>query len=278
MTEAAEEIGISQPVVSQRIRTLEEYLGLSLFDRRGGRLTLTQEGERFYHEVERGLSIISVACEETRRNSESPKPTVSIAAGSGFTHLCLLPLMPALKAAFPDCRFNVVPVDRNEDTEMQSADIAIRFGRKSATRHSDSVAMERVLPVCSPAYAVRQGLEQIRGRNDLERLTLLHQDTRDPRWLDWKQWARAAGITPLLEDDIFSYRNYPLVLNAALEGKGVALGWVFIVEKYLASGQLVAVGPEVAREDYGYWMELKYPDNVVTQPVKAWLISALYDA
>ena len=275
MTAAAEATGTSQPVVSQRIRALEEHLGLSLFERSGNSLVLTPHGERFYHEVEHGLQVIHGACQEMYRLSGVYRPQVSIAAGSGFTHLCLLPLLPELKACFPQLRIHLVPVDRDDDASMQAADIAIRFGRQSAASGSQLLAEERVLPVCTPAYAERHGLQYINDADDLSRLTLLHQDERDPRWLDWKQWARAVAIWPIPDEDIFPFHNYPLVLNAALEGQGIALGWKFIVEKHLASGKLMGVGPEVARAHYGYWIELKYPDNALVQPVKDWLVSAL---
>lgn len=275
MTAAAEEMGLSQPVVSQRIRALEDSLGVSLFDRRGGRLMPTRQGDDFYKSVAQGLQIIDDACRHARRAGQKVRPSVSIAAGAGFTHLCLLPRMPALKAAFPEFRFSVLPIDRDDDAEMQSADIAIRFGRRPVNDDAVRVAGEKVFPVCSPAYAARCGVERIQSIDDLARLALLHQDARDPRWLDWAQWARAVGIEMPMDEDFFAYRNYPLVLNAALEGSGVALGWEFVVEKHLARGQLVVLGPAVTREDHGYWMELKYSANAVTQPVKAWLINAL---
>ena len=128
MTAAADEDRTTQPTISQRIRALEERLGLPLFHRQGGRLTLTAQGERFYSEMAPSLNQIRESCERLIQDGKRPSPSVVIAAGSGFTHLRLLPRLPALKRAFPELSFQLMPVDRADDPELQAADIAIRFG------------------------------------------------------------------------------------------------------------------------------------------------------
>jgi DNA-binding transcriptional LysR family regulator len=274
MTAAAEEERGTQPAVSQRIRTLEETLGLPLFDRQGGRLTLTAQGERFYQEIRHGLTDIRAACDRVVEASRNPSPSIVVAAGSGFTHLWLLPHVPALKRAFPDRTFRLLPVDRPDDPELQAADIAIRFGPHAPREPARLVTSEAVFPVCTPEYADRHGLSEALASADLERVTLLHQDSRDPRWLNWAQWCRHAGLEPAPREDVFAYHNYALLLNAALAGEGVGLGWTPLVEDYLDSGQLIALGPRVTRRDHGYWLRTKHHRSAVIDPVGDWLIEA----
>ncbi|QEM80259.1 LysR substrate-binding domain-containing protein [Halomonas binhaiensis] len=275
MTAAAEEERTTQPAISQRIRALEELLGLPLFDRQGSRLNLTTQGERFYREIAPNLKGIREACEQLTHHGNRPSPSIVIAAGSGFTHLWLLPRLPALKRAFPDFTFKLAPIDRVDDPEMQAADIAIRFGPYVPQDKGRLVASEAVFPICSPDYAKERGLSAVLTASDLPHLSLLHQDIKDPRWLDWAQWCRHAGLGLTPGDDVFAYRNYALLLNAALAHQGVALGWSILVEDYLASGQLVALGPQVTREDYGYWLSVKHHRSTVIEPISDWLINAV---
>ncbi|MGM0694922.1 MAG: LysR substrate-binding domain-containing protein [Pseudomonadota bacterium] len=275
MTAAADEERTTQPTISQRIRALEERLGLPLFHRQGGRLTLTAQGERFHREIAPSLKQIRESCERLMQDGQRPSPSVVIAAGSGFTHLWLLPRLPALKQAFPQLTFQLMPIDRADDPELQAADIAIRFGPYVPQDRGRLVASEAVFPVCSPDYARQHGLSDTLTTADLPRISLLHQDIRDPRWLNWAQWCGHAGLTLAPRDDLFAYHNYALLLNAALAHQGVALGWSILVQDYLASGQLVALGPRVTRQDYGYWLSVKHHRSAVVEPVSDWLLEAV---
>nr|WP_284047858.1 LysR substrate-binding domain-containing protein [Halomonas gemina] len=275
MTSAADEERTTQPTISQRIRALEERLGVPLFHRQGGRLTLTAQGERFYDEIAPGLKQIRESCERLIQDGKRPSPSVVIAAGSGFTHLWLLPRLPALKRAFPDLTFKLMPIDRADAPELQGADIAIRFGPYVPQDRGRLVASEAVFPVCSSDYARQYDLKDTLTTADLPRISLLHQDIRDPRWLNWAQWCRHAGLTLAPRDDLFAYHNYALLLNAALAHQGVALGWSILVQDYLASGQLVELGPRVTRKDYGYWLSVKHHRSAVVEPVSDWLLEAV---
>lgn len=275
MTAAAAEEGTTQPAISQRIRALEEHLGLPLFHRQGGRLSLSAQGERFHRDITGGLKDIREACERMVHESRNPSPSIVVAAGSGFTHLWLLPHLPALKRAFPDRSFKLMPADRADDPELQAADIAIRFGPRPPRDRGRLVTSEAVFPVCSPDYARRHALPDTLTAPVLEGLTLLHQDTRDPRWLNWAQWCRHAGLALAPREGAFAYHNYALLLNAALGGEGVVLGWSLLVEDYLASGQLVAFGPRVTRRDHGYWLSTKHHRSAVVDPVCDWLIDTV---
>ncbi|MEA3251334.1 MAG: LysR substrate-binding domain-containing protein [Pseudomonadota bacterium] len=276
MTAAAEEEGTTQPTISQRIRTLEERLGLPVFDRHGGRLMLTVQGERFFRDISPGLESIRDACERQIQQGQCPSPSVVIAAGSGFTHLWLLPQLPTLKRAFPGFTFKLMPIDRADAPELQAADIAIRFGPYMPQDKGRLLVSEAVFPVCSPDYASEQGLADTLTASDLPQLSLLHQDIKDPRWLDWAQWCQHAGLSLMPREDVFAYHNYALLLNAALAHQGVALGWSPLVEDYLASGQLIALAPRVTRQDYGYWLSVKHRRSAITEPIGDWLVDAVH--
>lgn len=272
MTAAADEAGTTQPTISQRIRALEEQLGLPLFDRLGRRLTLTAQGERLHRDIGPSLVTIRQACERLMQDGDNPSPSVVIAAGSGLMHLWLRPRLPALKQAFPALTFKLSPTDRPDDAALQAADIAIRFGPYIPGGQERKLASESVFPVCSPEYAHEHGLMNNLTESALPQLSLLHQDIKDPRWLDWVQWCNQAGLSLTPDEETFSYHNYALMLNAALAHQGVALGWSILVADNLANGRLTALGPRVMRKDYGYWLRVKHHRSALIEPVSDWLI------
>lgn len=275
MTAAADEERTTQPAISQRIRALEERVGLPLFDRKGGKLQLTPQGNIFYRDVSPGLSEIREAYDRLLRQGGRLTPSVVIAAGSGFMHLWLLPHLSEMKKAFPDVAFKLLPTDRADDPELQAADIAIRFGPYLPQEESQLLSVEDVFPVCSPEYARRHGLSGQLTASDLKHVALLHQDVNDSRWLNWPLWSDQVGISLSPGDGFFAYHNYALLLHAALAHQGVALGWSILVEKYLQNGQLLALKPKVKRGEYGYWMSVKHHRSAVVQPICEWLIEAM---
>ena len=69
------------------------------------------------------------------------------------------------------------------------------------------MARAAVFPVCSHEYARQHDVSGTLTSSELARLSLLHQDIRNPRWLDWAQWCRHAGLTLAPDEDIFTYHN-----------------------------------------------------------------------
>ncbi|WP_439888012.1 LysR substrate-binding domain-containing protein [Pseudomonas sp. MBLB4123] len=271
MTAAAQEQGTTQPVISQRIRVLEDSIGRVLFDRSGNRLTPTEQGRFLYGELAGALASINTAVAKLRDEAQAVEPSLSIAANFGFAHAWLLPRMGALQQAFPRYRFEIAPADSESALEMAEADIAIRFGQLGSCRHNEvQLAQEEVFPICSPAFARRHGLA---GRVDeavLARVPLLHMDQNNPRWLDWARWCSLAGLAPVTDAARFKFNNYPLLLGAALQGEGLALGWSELVQQPLAEGRLLALQPRVVRRDHGYLLASKHRNSSLLQPVIEW--------
>lgn len=273
MTAAAAELGSTQPAVSQRIRALEEELGLPLFDRSSRHLRPTRDGEAFYEEIAGPLQRIAGASRRLQSRARARHRELVIVAHFGFAHRWLLPRLPRLESAFPGTRFEVFPADRDDLPGAARADLAIRFGRLLSPPAGEwPLFHETVFPVCSPAAAARHGLGTAVDADTLARVPLLHMDEHDPRWLNWHQWCELAGFQPPPRSSRFNYNNYPLVLNAAAEGKGLALGWAGLVESMIEEGTLFRLGPAVDRPDRGYLLSARHPDSATVAPVVDWFL------
>lgn len=271
MTAAARELGSTQPAISQRIRTLEEQLGLPLFERSTRTLRVTRDGEALHEEIALPLRRIAGATRRLQSRALARHQELTIAAHFGFAHRWLLPRLARLESAFPGTRFEVFPADRDEAPEMASADLAIRFGRFDHCRENEwPLFAETVFPVLSPSCRDRHGLGPRLDAASLTRVPLLHMDERDRRWLNWHQWCGRAGLDAPSRSTRFNYHNYPLLLNAAVEGNGLALGWAGLVESMLDEGTLLALDPIVERPDRGYIIGARHPDSAIVAPVIDW--------
>ena len=271
MTAAARELGSTQPAISQRIRALEEQLGLPLFERSTRTLRVTRDGEAFHEEIAAPLRRIAGATRRLQSRARARHRELTIVAHFGFAHRWLLPRLSRLESAFPGTRFEVIPADRDDAPEVAAADLAIRFGRFDRCSEGEwPLFHEAVFPVCSPSCRERHGLGGTVDAAALSRVPLLHMDERDPRWLNWHQWCENAGLETPVRSTRFNYNNYPLLLNAAAEGNGLALGWAGLVESVLEEGTLLRLEPTVERRDRGYILNARHPDSAITAPVIGW--------
>ena len=279
MTAAARELGTTQPAVSQRIRQLEETLGLPLFDRRNRRLRPTADGLAYHDDVAGALRRIRGATQRLQSRARARSRELTVAVHFGFAHLWLLPRLGRLEAAFPGTAFEVLPVDRAAGEAMAGADLTVRFGQFGECGPDERALMpEAVYPVCSPDFAQRHGLGSTLEPAAPATLPLLHMDDRDPRWLDWPRWSELAGLAPPPRPARFHYNNYPLLLNAAIEGHGLALGWHGLVGPLIEEGTLVALAPEVRRPERGYVLGASHADSAVIAPIIDWFVRACTEA
>jgi DNA-binding transcriptional LysR family regulator len=273
MTAAARELGTTQPAVSQRIRQLEEALGLPLFDRTQRRIRLTADGRSYHEEIAGALRRIRGATRRLRARASARSRELTIAVHFGFAHLWLLPRLPRLEAAFPGTDFEVLPVDQPWGETMADADLTVRFGRfADRGPHERPLIAESVYPVCSPAFAAANRLSGRIADDDITHRALLHMDNRDPRWLDWPRWCQLAGLCAPPRSPRFHYNNYPLTLNAATEGKGLALGWHGLIGSLLEEGTLVGLSPAVERTGQGYLLGSPHEDSAVIAPIVDWFV------
>lgn len=244
---------------------------MPLFDRTGRRLRATRDGETFYEEVGSALRRIVGASRRLQSHASARRQDLLLAVHFGFAHRWLLPNLPRLESAFPATLFEVYPVDRDDAPEMAGADLTVRFGRFDQRGANEwPLFHEKVFPVCSPGCAERFGLVDPLDAGDLARVPLLHMDDRDARWLNWYQWCEMLGMEPPARTTRFNYHNYPLLLNAAVQGSGLALGWSGLVEPMIEEGTLVRLGPVVERDDRGYLLGARHPDSALIAAVMDW--------
>ena len=245
---AGRELGMAQPAVTRHIRALERALGVDLFDRSANRAVLNAVGTRLAAATDSGFGTIEDALDELDGGDD----VLVLAVLPGFAQQLVVPRLDDLQAALGDPDVHLALYDRERDLDAHAVDATVRVGVPPwpGTDHRRLFG-EAVVPVASPGLAAELGLDADSTVDDLVDAPLLHMDADDRPWVSWSDWFGHLDRRPGVSRRRTIVNNYPTVLEQALAGRGVALGWRGIVDRLLDDGLLVVVGPEV-RTDRSY--------------------------
>jgi DNA-binding transcriptional LysR family regulator len=179
---------------------------------------------------------------------------LTIATDFGFATYWLMPRLSALRQLAPDLDVRIVTSQNEFDIRGEAVDVAIAFGAGPWPGCSgERLLPERVVPVCSPGFLAEHGLDGAPQR--LAGLPLLHLEGAVPaRWLSWGDWFALHALPEPDERHGITLNNYALVIQAAIAGQGVALGWLPLVDEQLRLGQLVAATPRPVSTERGYYL------------------------
>jgi LysR family transcriptional regulator, glycine cleavage system transcriptional activator len=251
---AAEELHVTQAAVSRQIRALEEQLGLTLFTRLHRSVALTDDGERLHRAVSHGFDHIADAITQMRHLHASAQ--VNVGANHAVAFYWLRPRLAAFQEAHPEVRLGVFAADTDAPFGEGELDIAIRYGNgvwPDAT--AELLFEESLFPVCAPAYFERAG--PLAEPADLLHHTLLYMEPQGADWVTWSEWLRAQDVRPgdALTPGL-TFNSFPLLLQAAIDVEGVALGTNRLLDPLLADGTLMRPMDHVYRTGRGYYVAL----------------------
>lgn len=255
-SKAAEELGLTHGAVSHRIRELEQRQGVTLFKRAGNTMQLTPEGQQLEAQVRQGLSILEQAF-PSKRPSAKPSRHIVVASVPSIASTWLFQRMAQFRAENPGIDIDLRATEALNDYRKEGIDIGVRLGRGGwPGLHAQKLFDEALTPICTPAYRDRM---QLHTPADLQRATML----RNP-WTPWARWFSAAGLPwpepttgPKFDDAL-------LLLRAALDGQGVALGRQWLAVDELRAGRLVTPFDIAVRDDFAYW--LVWPTGKTLKP------------
>ena len=197
--------------------------------------------------VRSALEMLATATERLTRQDETGRLTVS--AIPSFASLWLVPRLSRFRERNPDID---VRLDANEniiDFDAGDVDIAIRYGRGDYPGLvSERFMTEDLFPVCAPRLL--EGAHPLRKPSDLRFHTLLHDDMR----MDWRMWCMAAGVEDIDVNRGPTFNASDMVIRAAIDGQGVALGRSALALDALADGRLVRPFDVALESDFAYYV------------------------
>ncbi|GGJ95082.1 choline sulfate utilization transcriptional regulator [Pseudomonas matsuisoli] len=247
-TAAADELGTSQPAVSQQIKRLERQLEVRLFDRVHRGLRLTEAGEILLVATQDGLLKLDGGIAAVR--SRTQQEVLQVATDHAFAAYWLMPRLPRFHAENPDIDVSLLTRERGLGTISHSVDMLIGFG-DGRSKHGEAHFLfhEEVFPVCSPVLLQRY------DTRDLRHLPLLHlRSERRARWFEWSELFQALDIPGKVPPGGLHFDNYTLVIQAAIAAQGVAIGWRYLMDDLIAQGVLTRLGEAGGWSARGYYL------------------------
>ncbi len=240
-TKAAEELYVTQAAVSHQIKALEAALGVQLFRRLNRRLMLTDAGQLYLPALTEAFDGIEAAT--GRLHADENAGSLSVSVANSLAAKWLLPRLPRFRERHPEIDVEISAADRLVDFGRDNVDMGIRYGLGNYPGLKvDPLMEDTVFPVCSPQLAeggLVDGSPPLRAPEDLHRHTLLHDDVGTGEAPNWRRWLTAAGVTGVNPERGPRYSHSSLVLQAAIDGQGVALGRSSLVSLDLEAGRLV---------------------------------------
>ena len=269
---AAEQLALSSPALSRRIQSIEQFIGLPLFDRAHNGIQLNARGEAFYAEIAPHIDAMARAVE--RISDPDRGMRLRIAVPSLFASQRLMPALPSLRDRHPNL---LIDVDTGSDRLGRLGDDVDAVIAIAATIDDRYYArrLERGQVVTVGAKSLRDGENAISAPSDLERVPILvHRDMPDA----FDEWRRRIGLPDLTPASVSYYDAGQLILDAAAEGLGVA----FMHDSHMAhatDARLVQIFKETVPSPYSYWFVCQ-PDALKRRPVRAfhdWLFEQFGD-
>jgi len=272
-TRAAVELGVSQPAVSLAIRQLELAIGQSLFHRQHRRIQLTEAGERLFNEVSISFErILQTALDISRK---PPPALVTLSVSTAFANYWVMPRLGELHQFHPGIDLRLQVVDKDSDLEHENVSLGIRRGRGNwPGYHSISIAREELLAVASPAYLAKHGEPE--SVSDLMNHHFVHLEEPFRPRPKWRDWFQAFNLSYIDNGEGLRLNDYALVLQAAMAGEGVAMGWRHVVDSLIESRLLQPVVADswITGEEFHLIWSDKTTLSASAQQVRDWIIEA----
>ena len=244
---AAEELCVSPPAVSQQIKVLEEYLGVTLFDRSGRKLRLSRAGEFYYKISSDIIKRHAKGYREFERKFRSP--ILQLSAPIFMAQELLIPNYAKFREYAPSVELRITTGNEYVDFDDEPVDAALRLGKGDwpdlECRFVNDV---NIRFVCGQAYVEGQGITQetFLSKEQLEDHVLIssYSDLRD-----WRGFY--PDINPknkIICDSYFS------AVRSAEEGLGIAIGIIPIINRLIKEGRLVTLTSDSVNTDLAYWL------------------------
>jgi len=239
-SQAAQELGLSQPSASRIIADLEKEIGATLLTRTTRGVVLTDGGKNFLERVDPILDAVDEADDAARGTGEL-RGDLRISVATSFAIRAVVPCLPVFMDQHPALRVSLQMSDQFQDLINDNIDVALRFGALS-----DSGAIARTIGrshrmlVASPAYLSKAGVPH-HPSELLSHSLIVGPAGAGPSGWSFKKDGRSTSIRP--EGRVVTTVNEGATVAAAA-GLGILFTGDWGCRPELADGSLVVVLPD----------------------------------
>lgn len=228
---AAEELCVTAGAISQHIKTLEDWAGTKLFERRSQGVELTDTGKEVIEEFTSAFDALGNAVRSLR--NKTSVSTINIAALPSVAQLWLSPRLPAIREAFPHINISITALENPPNLNREMFDISLFFETPNPSNNNELILEEdTILPVCSAEIAKR-----LNTPSDLIKETCLY----DVLWPDdWENWLNKVAPEITIPKSGPSYSLFSIAVEETKNGAGVLIGHQSLLTSALKKGELFA--------------------------------------
>lgn len=247
-TKAGEDIGITQSGVSRQVNMLEDYLGVHLFERSGSRLVLTQLGASYYKDAATLLDKLEEVSIDVVRGRKASSSLI-IGGGSATMSCWLAPRLSRFPGMEMGTPMEIRMLGADVDFANGDVDIAVlRGGGQWPDARAFELFNEELAVVAAPSLVpVGERLSHL----NFAALPTLQNSSRPSLWLTWLRLTKT-GHSGVIQG--LRFANSDMLIAAALNGLGLAIVPLHVVQPEIASGRLhLPFGPAVSSLE-SYWI------------------------
>jgi DNA-binding transcriptional LysR family regulator len=269
LTKAADALNVTHGAISRQIKQLELHLGVSLFNRRPTGMELTKAGERLHQSTGQAFTALQLGVRDVKRLHHRQSITVSLSTSLALKWL--VPRLPAFREKHPGIALLLDTNDTFVDFEETEVDIALRFGKpKWEGLYHEQITHEELIVVAAPSLVGNVTLPM--QPETISNLPLLY----DAFNVAWDDWADVVGLDKSkVASENIKYVDTAVLLEAAIEGQGVALARHLLAASDLKSGRLLRLDNSRVPLDRGLFFVCRHgdQDRVTVRLFKKWLLS-----
>ncbi|MEQ4453576.1 DNA-binding transcriptional regulator YafC [Kosakonia sp. YIM B13605] len=264
---AAERLGQANSAISRAVKKLENKLGVNLLNRTTRQLSLTEEGERYFRRVQSVLQEMAAAETEVMETKSTPRGTLRIDAATPVVLHFLMPLIKPFRERYPEINLSLVSSETFINLIERKVDVAIRVGKltDSSLRARPLFKSYRKI-IASPDYIARHGKPET--VEELRNHVLL--GFTEPVSLNTWPIASADGQPFEATPDISSNSGETLK-HLCLSGNGIASLSDYMIDKELASGELVDLLADKRLPVEMPFSAVYYSDRAVSTRIRAFI-------
>ncbi len=269
---AAQEMGVSSGAISQQVHALEKWIGCRLFQRSNRGLSFTEAGALYYEAIAGAMDDIRQATRTVGRPEIRQSLIISVTAS--FAMKFLLPRLAEFRDLWPDLDISVSTVELISEFHPSDGDVGIRYGlAHQGSLWTREILRDELMLVASPTLLEKA--EEAFEIGAISKFPLLMD--RHPAVIQdypsWQEYLKRQGVPDTGRLTIRDFSQQWMVIEAAVNGEGVALAKRCLVQNDLASGKLVTLSREELKLKSGYYF-LALPENAndpVIRSFQRWL-------
>ena len=228
-TKAAHELNVSQAAVSKRVKFLENWLGIDLVNRHGRTIVLTRNGKKLASSTSEVLDYMDICVSQVRQSNQE---ILLLASNVAVSQFWLTPRINEYLLSSDAVPVTLTASDKDEDLFNQENDAIIYYSNDIPTGWDGVTLFEEIWqPVAAPDLP---GL-----KSDFTTLTLLDFQKLVLKWINWPDFLALTNFTEFSDLPRVNLGSYGSSLDAAIRGKGIALGCPEVLRYEIEAGRLL---------------------------------------